>query len=116
MQPDAKADWQGCFGGGGEPGARSHGCFVQLLTHFIPDSLTYSVPLFLKRRWDRTLGGESDASAAGCVRHHKGGGTRYRGDGLDGLDWRALGLTDTVASRLALFAFALCWGPCSPRR
>ena len=26
------------------------------LIHFIPDSLTYSVPLFLKRRCDRTLG------------------------------------------------------------
>ena len=30
--------------------------FVPPLIHFIPDSLTYSVPLFLKRRCDRTLG------------------------------------------------------------
>jgi hypothetical protein len=27
------------------------------LIRFIPDSLTYSVPLFLKRQCDRTLGG-----------------------------------------------------------
>jgi hypothetical protein len=37
--------------------ARSHCRFVLLpLIHFIPESLTYSVPLFLKRQCDRTLG------------------------------------------------------------
>jgi hypothetical protein len=35
--------------------ARSHCCFVLSLIHFIPDSLTESVPLFLKRQCDRTL-------------------------------------------------------------
>jgi len=35
--------------------ARSHCRFVPPLIHFIPDALTYSVPLFLKRRCDRTL-------------------------------------------------------------
>ena len=42
-----------------EPGwarARSHCRFVPPLIHFIPDSLTQSVPLFLKRQCDRTLG------------------------------------------------------------
>jgi hypothetical protein len=37
--------------------ARSHCCFAPPLIRFIPDSLTYSVPLFLKRQCDRTLGG-----------------------------------------------------------
>ena len=36
--------------------ARSHCRFVLLLIHFIPDLLTYLVPLFLKRQCDRTLG------------------------------------------------------------
>jgi hypothetical protein len=35
--------------------ARSHCRFVLPLIHVIPQSLTYSVPLFLKRRCDRTL-------------------------------------------------------------
>jgi hypothetical protein len=39
----------------------SHCCFVPPPTHFIPESQTYSVPLFLKRQCDRTLG----AAAAG---------------------------------------------------
>ena len=34
--------------------ARSHCRFVPPLIHFIPDSLIYSVPLFLKRQCDRT--------------------------------------------------------------
>ena len=32
------------------------GALYNLLTHFLPDSLRYSVPLFLKRQCDRTLG------------------------------------------------------------
>ena len=36
--------------------ARSHCRFVLLFIRFTPDSLTYSVPLFLKGRCDRTLG------------------------------------------------------------
>jgi hypothetical protein len=36
--------------------ARSHCRFVRPLIRFIPDSLTYSVPLVLKRQCDRTLG------------------------------------------------------------
>jgi diketogulonate reductase-like aldo/keto reductase len=39
----------------GEARARLH-CRFTLLIHFIPDSLTYSVPLFLKRQRDRTPG------------------------------------------------------------
>ena len=35
--------------------ARSHCRFVLLLIHFIPYSLIYSVPLFLKQQCDRTL-------------------------------------------------------------
>jgi hypothetical protein len=35
--------------------ARSHCRFVRPLTHFIPYSLTYLVPLFLTRQCDRTL-------------------------------------------------------------
>ena len=43
----------------GEARARSHCRFVPPLIHFIPDSLTlltYSLPLFLQRQCDRTLG------------------------------------------------------------
>ena len=38
--------------------ARSHCRFVLPFIRFIPDSLTYSVPLFLKRQCDRTLVGQ----------------------------------------------------------
>ena len=41
---------------GGRSRARSHCRFVLPLIHFILESLIYSVPLFLKRRCDRTLG------------------------------------------------------------
>jgi hypothetical protein len=44
--------------------ARSHYRFVLPLICSIPDSLTYSVPLFLKRQCDRTLGGELIGPAA----------------------------------------------------
>ena len=55
--------------GSGESGQLGHGAdrarrlqrrFVLPLIHFIPDSLTYSVPLFVKRRCDRTLGEEQN--------------------------------------------------------
>jgi hypothetical protein len=41
---------------GGTYRARSHCRFVLPLIHFIPDFLTYSVPPFLKRQCDRSLG------------------------------------------------------------
>ena len=41
---------------GGRPRARSQCRFVPPLIHFITYSLTYSLPLFLKRQCDRTLG------------------------------------------------------------
>ena len=40
----------------GDAGARSHYHYVRPLVHITPDSLTYSVPLFLKQQCDRTLG------------------------------------------------------------
>ena len=43
-------------GSAGKSRARSHCRYVAPLIRFIPDSLTYSVPLFLKRQCDRTLG------------------------------------------------------------
>jgi galactosylceramidase len=56
-KPDSKGctqyDWNTTDGA---RRARSHCRFVLPLIHFIPDSLTYSVPLFLKRQCDRTLG------------------------------------------------------------
>jgi hypothetical protein len=40
-----------------------------LLIHFIPESLTYSVPLFLKRQCDRTLGARGSVGLrGGCAR------------------------------------------------
>ena len=42
--------------GEGDTRARSHCRFAPPLIHFTPEVLTYSVPLFLKRQCDRTLG------------------------------------------------------------
>jgi hypothetical protein len=55
------AAFAGTFHGGalnicGEHRARSHYHFVPSFIRCTPDSLTYSVPLFLKRQCDRTLG------------------------------------------------------------
>ena len=50
----APAGQPGQWGGGR---VRSHCRFVRPLTLFTPDSLGDLVPLFLKRRCDRTLGG-----------------------------------------------------------
>ena len=57
-------EWSACdkscdtgTGTGGGLRARSHCCFAPPLIHFIPDSRTSSVPLFLKRQCDQTLGG-----------------------------------------------------------
>ena len=44
------------YSGSTEVWARSHCRFVPPRIHFIPDSLAYLVPLFLKRQCDRTLG------------------------------------------------------------
>ena len=58
-QPDGRR--AGAAGGGADGGpdrARSHCRFVPPLTHFIPDELTYSVPLFLNRQCGRTPGGD----------------------------------------------------------
>jgi nucleoside-diphosphate-sugar epimerase len=53
--------------------ARSRCRFVPPPIHFIPDSLTYSVPLFVKRQCDRTLG----------VGGPRGGGRPRAGHHLD---------------------------------
>ena len=61
---------EGDFAAGGEGGevrARSHCRFVQPPIHFIPDALTYSVPVFLKRQCDRTPGGGAHGDAAFVV-------------------------------------------------
>jgi hypothetical protein len=47
--------------------ARSHCRFVPPLNHFIPESITYSVPLFLKRHCDRTVGGRLRDARAVCA-------------------------------------------------
>jgi hypothetical protein len=57
----------------GQLRARSHYRFVLPLTHVIPDSLTYPVPLFLKRQCDQTLGQRqrwSGGDARPRVRRH----------------------------------------------
>jgi hypothetical protein len=46
-------------GRGARARARSHCRFVPPFIHFIPNSLSYSVPLYLKRQCDRTLGAGS---------------------------------------------------------
>jgi hypothetical protein len=55
----------------GDARARSHCRFVPPLIHCIPDLLTYSVPLFLKRQCDRTQGAaasKKDADLAAAAR------------------------------------------------
>ena len=49
-------------GGSGADRARSHCRFAPPLIHFIPDSLTYSVPLFLKQQYDRIVGADWEAN------------------------------------------------------
>ena len=53
---------------------RSHCRFVPPLIHFIPYSLTYSVPLFLKRQCDRTLAGGRCATRARQLTRRRAGG------------------------------------------
>jgi hypothetical protein len=50
-------------GGGGGNRARSHRRFARPPISVIPDSLRYSVPLFLKRQCDRTPGGNQEMLA-----------------------------------------------------
>jgi hypothetical protein len=54
--------------------ARSHCRFVLPLMHFIPDSLTYSVTLFLKRQCDRTLGAGCEHGCTGSLMYAVGPG------------------------------------------
>jgi hypothetical protein len=61
------------FVGGVTRGARLHCRFAPPLIHCIPDSRTYSVPLFLKPRCDRTLG---DAARGRRRRRDVGRGLR----------------------------------------
>ena len=49
---------------GGKSRARSHCRFVLPPIHLIPESLTYSVPLLLKRQCDRTLGKSAEIFCA----------------------------------------------------
>jgi hypothetical protein len=58
---------------GGAARARSHCRFVPPLIHFIPDLLTRSAPLFLKRQCDRTLGAARDGRRERRVRRHGDG-------------------------------------------
>ena len=84
------------FDPAGESRARSHCRFVLPLVRFIPDSLTYSVPLFLKRQCDRTLGESSCPAVVDCLtaRGYRGpalrcvagwGGTTWTKRGGEGL-------------------------------
>ena len=52
--------------------ARLHCRFVPALFHFIPGSQTYSVPLFLKRPCDRTLGASAAGWSCTCGKEHPG--------------------------------------------
>ena len=47
--------------------ARSYCRFGLPFIHFIPDSLTYSAPLFLKRQCDRTLDGRQEQLRRGLL-------------------------------------------------
>jgi hypothetical protein len=57
----------------------AHCRFVLPFIHFIPDSLTYSVPLFLKRQCDRTLGGGPARAVRVDVRRQQADAGRHAG-------------------------------------
>ena len=81
------------LGGGPSGGPRvwSHCRFVKPRIQFIPDSLIYSVPLFLKQQCDRTLGEpRTEIVLAGIDSDKKGAAIRV-GDYklLIGSDWGA---------------------------
>jgi hypothetical protein len=64
--------WRLAAAQGGAARARSHRRFVIPLIQLMPESLTYSVPLFLKRQCDRTLGasrevGDGDGAVVTAV-------------------------------------------------
>jgi hypothetical protein len=61
---------------GGTDRARSHCRFLPPPIHFIPDSLTYSVALFLKRQYDRTPGTDATKKTSGYDGATMGDGTR----------------------------------------
>jgi hypothetical protein len=66
---DAAIDTLKAIPSDGDDRARSHCRFVRPFICTIPDALTYSVPLFLKRQCDRTPGDDSRffVSAGGGV-------------------------------------------------
>ena len=55
--------------GGGGGWAHLHYRIVRPLIHFIPDSQTYSVPPFLIRKYDGTLGGGLSRGLRGHTGH-----------------------------------------------
>jgi hypothetical protein len=76
--PQAAPPVQALRGAGGRAWARSHSRFVPPLTRFIPYSLRYSVPLFLKRQCDRTLGRAREPSGGPAEQHPEHGGRAAR--------------------------------------
>jgi hypothetical protein len=65
--------------GYGSARARSHGRVVPPLIHFTPDSLTYLVPLFLKRRCGRTPGSDRGAAIVLAPAGHADSALKQRG-------------------------------------
>jgi hypothetical protein len=90
--------------GRGGARARSHCRFAVPLTHFIPYSLTYSVPLLLKRRCGRTPGGCRAGGHDGGRAAAGGGGG---GGGLAGAERCATERTLSARHRAHLHQFGL---------
>ena len=81
--PEQLALGRWVFPASGAPRARSHCRFTT--AHFIPHSLTYSVPLYLKRQCDRTLGAPDLAGRALLLRRPAVAGGKGKGkDGTKG--------------------------------
>jgi hypothetical protein len=67
--------------------ARSRNRFAPPLTHFIPDPLTHSVPLYLKRQCDRTPQARGRGSSRSACPRSSGLGWPGSGGGRAGTAW-----------------------------
>jgi hypothetical protein len=90
---------------GGGRRARSHCRFVLPLINSIPDPRTYSVPLFLKRQCDQTLGGEPGAgahprAALGCRSADERRRQGERDGGVQGVRLKPLSLVYRASNRV----------------
>ena len=91
--------------GAGAARAPSHYRVIRPLIHFVPDSLTYSKTLFLKRQCNWTLGAGSFAGALSPGRHC------HSTLALALIDWHCLGIHTVILLPLLPFSVGLRASP-----